>query len=92
MLEVVLSLVFFPFNNYAALAVVIIWAPWKRKVCGEEERGQAAGAESERSWRHLSDGTPYLTTGPTEFVEMAGSSLLSERGFNSETRFFRSHY
>lgn len=58
------------------------------KVCGEREREQA---ESERSWRHLSDGTPCLTTGRTEFVETAGSSLLSERGFATQ-RFLTTPY
>lgn len=74
------SLVFFPFKkNYAALAVVNIWAPWKSLRRGGRGRERGGQAESERSWRHRSDGTPYLTTGRTEFVEMAGSSSLSER-------------
>lgn len=49
-------------------------------MCGEGEGGRA---ELEGSWRHLSDGTPYLTTGRMEFVETAGSSLLSERAFTT---------
>lgn len=39
-----------------------------------KERAEAA----ERSWRHLSDGTPCQTSGRTEFAEMAASSSLSE--------------
>ncbi len=76
-----MGLVFFPFKNYAALAVVIIRAPWESLRRG---RGGTSRAGDEGSWRHLSDGTPYLTTGRTEFVEMAGSSLLSERGLTTQ--------
>lgn len=41
--------------------------------------GGFRGVRDEGSWRHLSDGTPYLTTGRTEFAEMDGFSLQSER-------------
>lgn len=69
------SLVFFPFKKKLCSPSGGIASELPGKVCGEEEGGQAG---DERSWRHLSDGTPYLTTGPMEFVEMVGSFLLSE--------------
>lgn len=49
-----------------------------------KERAEAA----ERSWRHLSDGTPCQTSGRTEFAEMAASSSLSELRLLSWLFFF----
>lgn len=46
---------------------------------GAGREGGTSRATAQGSWRHLSDGTPYPTTGPTEFAEMDGSSLLSEQ-------------
>lgn len=71
------TLVFFHFKKHAALAVGLIRAPWEslRRVRRWKQ------AESERSWRHLSDGTPCPTAGRTEFAETAGSFSSSERTF-----------
>lgn len=64
-----------PLKNYAALAAVLCGLPGKSLRRG---KGGTSRAGVERSWRHLSDGTPYLTTGLMEFVEMVESSSLGE--------------
>lgn len=49
-------------------------------------RGKQAG-ESERSWRHLSDGTPCPTAGLTEFAATVGCFSSSERTFLSPSTY-----